>query len=154
MSHTNASKAAPAGKNGVTAKIAYGFAIVVALAMSVYHLVSAGMVTPPPFVHFPVHVGFALVILFAFGIVRRLETPATAGRTVAILWDPLMIGVVIGAFGYLAMYNDYVMNRFIWFEPLLRIEVFFSIGLIGALVDAARRIVGWVLVTIVFVFIA
>ena len=130
-----------------------GVSVMLALAMSTYQVVTAAMVTPSFFIHYPVHVCFVLVILFTSQMERHwAET--TGGRRVAILgWDILMAAVSLGSSAYLVIRHEYVMDRLPFIGATTPVEVALGCGLVLALLDAARRTVGWVLVWIVTGFI-
>lgn len=135
------------------ARVADAGTIVVALLMSAYHLIVAGAVLPPPFVHYPVHVGFALVVLFGRSLALRFDQPNSAARSIGIAWDLLLVVLSIAACGYIAVNFEYVLDRFIWFDPLTSLELFLATAMSVALLEAARRTVGWVLVGVVLCFI-
>ena len=62
----------------------------VAVAMSVYHVTSAGMITPSFFIHYPVHVGFVLVILFTSTWGEHRTESGGAKRTISLIWDSFL----------------------------------------------------------------
>ncbi|MEX2643638.1 MAG: TRAP transporter permease [Acetobacterales bacterium] len=126
----------------------------IALAMSVYHVAAAATVTPPFFVHYPLHVFFALSVLFSSEWVEHWENRSGASRFLVLGWDATMIAFSAAATAYLFLNNDYVLNRFTWFEPLTPLEIVLSTGLVIAILDAARRTVGTVLAVVLLVFIA
>lgn len=136
------------------ARVAERWTIAVALMMSGYHLIVAGSIIPPPFVHYPVHVGFALVVLFGRSLVLRFDQPRSVLRDVAVAWDLLLSAGAIAACAYIAWNFEYVLDRFIWFDPLLPVELLLATVMSVVLLEAARRTVGWVLVIVVTVFIA
>lgn len=135
------------------ARIAMWWTTLMALGMSTYHFVVAGTFIPPPFVHYPVHLGFALLVLFGHSLARRLDAPDTRHKIPGALWDISLIAITFASTAYIAVNHTYVIDRFIWFEKLLPIEIFLSIGLVVALLEAARRTVGLVLVAVVLFFI-
>ncbi|MBI4183661.1 MAG: TRAP transporter permease [Proteobacteria bacterium] len=126
---------------------------VVAIAMSVYHVIVAGMVTPPFYVHYPLHIFFALSVLFTNDWIAHWQHTTGGRRFLLLGWDAVLIAVTGAATAYLFTNNDYVMNRFTWFEELTPLEIALASGLVLALLEAARRTVGWVLVAVVGVFI-
>ena len=122
----------------------------VALAMSVYHLITAGIITPSFFIHYPVHVGFVLVILFtsSWG-----EESMGAKRPLNLIWDGFLVVVSVVSTGYLIVNFEYVLERLPFIGDLTVTEAVLASGLVLALLDAVRRTVGWVLVWIVVAFI-
>ena len=99
------------------ARIADAGTILVALLMSAYHLIVAGAVLPPPFVHYPVHVGFALVVLFGRSLALRFDQAHSAARSIGIAWDLVLVVLSVATCGYIAVNFEYVLDRFIWFDP-------------------------------------
>ena len=136
-----------------TAKISFIVAAI-AIAMSTYHMVTAGMVTPGFFIHYPLHVGLALSVLFTNEWVGHWSKSKGRERALKLVWDGVLLALTVASTAYLAFNNDYVMNRMVWFEPLTPLEVFLSGGLVLTLLEAARRMVGWVLVLLMLIFIA
>lgn len=136
------------------ARVADAWTIAVALMMSAYHLIVAGTIIPPPFVHYPVHVGFALVVLFGRGLVLRFDAPPGPRRSVGVAWDLALTVGAVAACAYIAWNFEYILDRFIWFDPLLPVELLLATVMTVVLLEAARRTVGWVLVIIVGLFIA
>ncbi|MFX4219605.1 MAG: TRAP transporter permease [Thalassobaculum sp.] len=125
------------------------FGIATALGMSAYHLWTAYVGTPQAMFHYPVHVMFALAVLFLYGA-HKTRGPYRALR-MAI--DLGLVAVVIWATGYLFMNADYLANRFVYVEPLTPVEMFLGIALMGIILEAARRTIGWVLVWLTLAFI-
>lgn len=128
-------------------------AMVLALGMSTYQVVTAAMVTPSFFIHYPVHVCFVLVILFTDQMERHWTDAVGARRTGLVTWDALMVAVSLAASAYLIVRHEYVMNRMPFIGAMTPVEVALASGLVIALLDAARRTVGWVLVWIAAIFI-
>ena len=142
------SLAAPSAANRL--RFAVGL---VGVAMSVYHVWTAGSVTPAFFVHYPVHLCFVLVILFCGDLLAHWEGLAGWRRALTVAWDGVLIAISLASTGYLFTGADYVDSRMVWFEALTPTELVLASGLVGALIVAAKRTVGWVLAVVLLVFI-
>ncbi|MEQ9125747.1 MAG: TRAP transporter fused permease subunit, partial [Alphaproteobacteria bacterium] len=116
--------------------------------------VVAGAVLPPPFVHYPTHVGFALVVLYGRSLAFRFDRPASPARMFGVVWDIVLMALTVAACGYIAVNYEYVLDRFIWFDPLSTLELALASAMTLVLLEAARRTVGWGLVSVVLIFIA
>ena len=114
----------------------------VGVAMSVYHVWTAGSVTPAFFVHYPVHVCFVLLILFSGDLLEHWENLRGRHRMLAVAWDAVLIVVSVASTGYLFLRSDYVDSRMVWFEELTAPELVLASGLVAALIVAAKRTVG------------
>ena len=124
--------------------------VAVAVAMSAYQLWVAYFGTPQAMFHYPVHVMFALSVLFLYGA-HQIQGPYRALR-MAI--DLVLVGITGWATAYLFLNADYLANRFMYVEPLTPIEMFLGIALMAIILEAARRTIGWVLVWLTLAFIA
>ena len=124
-------------------------AILSALGMSCYHLWTAYFGTPQALFHYPVHVMFALLVLFLYSA-HKAKGPYRALR---VTIDLALVGVTIGATGYLFLNADHLANRFAYVEPLTPIQMFLGLSLLLILLEAARRTIGWVLVWLTLFFI-
>ena len=127
--------------------------LMVAVTMSAYHMVVAYVGTPMADFHYPMHVFFALVVLFLASAATSRDKLVGWRRTVGTAWDLVMVGLSVAATAYLFLDPHYPGGRFIYVQPLTTVEVILGTGLIVALLDAARRTVGWVLVAVLLVFI-
>jgi TRAP transporter 4TM/12TM fusion protein len=125
-------------------------AALVAFAMSVYHLWTGYTGEPVAEVHRPVHLLFALSILF---LDSKREAATALGRALKLTWDSVMIALLIASTAYLFLNVDYVSTRLAFITPLSELEYFLSIALLFVLLEAARRTVGWALVILTVVFI-
>ena len=120
--------------------------LLAAVCMSAYHMVVAYIGTPMSDFHYPVHVFFALVVLFLASAASSREKLTGWRRTVSTLWDVLMVVISVAATAYLFLDPHYPGNRFTYVQALTPLEIILGTGLIIGLLDAARRTVGWVLV--------
>ncbi len=127
--------------------------MLVAVAMSLYHMVVAYIGTPMADFHYPAHVAFALVVLFLGSAADTREREAGARGALHLGWDIAMVAISLAACAYLFLWPHYPGNRFIYVQDLTWVEIVLGSGLILALLDAARRTVGWVLVIVLVVFV-
>ncbi|MEE4117489.1 MAG: TRAP transporter fused permease subunit [Paracoccaceae bacterium] len=125
----------------------------VAVAMSVYHMAVAYIGTPMADFHYPVHVAFALVVLFLGSAADTRAREGDRRWALHLAWDLALVFVSFAACAYLFLWPHYPGNRFIYVQDLTWIEIFLGTGLILALMEAARRTVGWVLVIVLVVFV-
>ena len=113
-----------------------------AVAMSSYHIVTAFFGTPISEVHLPVHLGFALVIIFwtyrksASGFIRAL----------LITRDLLFTAMAVNGCAYLALNVAELQQRMLYFDPVTTPQLLSGSLLVIAILEAARRVVGWPLV--------
>jgi TRAP transporter 4TM/12TM fusion protein len=117
--------------------------------MSGYHLWTAYFGTPQALFHYPVHLMFALVVLFLYTAYNAKG--AYRGLRMAI--DLALVAVTVWATAYLFLNADYLANRFVYVEPLTPIEMLLGISLLAITLEAARRTIGWVLVWLTLFFI-
>ncbi|WP_283164004.1 MULTISPECIES: TRAP transporter permease [Roseinatronobacter] len=127
--------------------------LLAAVCMSAYHMVVAYIGTPMSDFHYPVHVFFALVVLFLASAASSRDKLTGWRRTASTLWDVLMVIISVAATAYLFLDPHYPGNRFTYVQALTPLEIILGTGLIIGLLDAARRTVGWVLVVVLLVFI-
>lgn len=113
-----------------------------AVAMSFYHIMTAFFGTPISEVHLPVHLGFALVIIFwtyrkpASGLVGAL----------LIVRDLLFTAMAVSGCAYLALNSAELQQRMLYFDPLTLPQLLSGSLLVITVLEAARRVVGWPLV--------
>ncbi|HET6519930.1 MAG TPA: TRAP transporter large permease subunit, partial [Geminicoccaceae bacterium] len=123
----------------------------IAVAMSVYHLVVAFIGTPEVFTFRGTHLAFALVLIF-------LLFPAGAGRWAeggaGRVMDLLLIGASLASLGYLYVNLEHVLTRFAYVEALTTGDFVFGLVLIGVVLEATRRVVGLALPVTALVFLA
>ncbi|MFW5835015.1 MAG: TRAP transporter permease, partial [Pseudomonadota bacterium] len=130
-------------------RVLFGLMVLTALAMSAYHLHAAYFGAPQVEVHYPLHVLFALAVLY-LDQARRADGP---WRLAKIARDLAIVAVTALATGYLFTNGDDLANRFVYVQPLTDQERFLGVALILIILDAARRTVGWVLVWVTLVFL-
>ena len=122
----------------------------IAFAMSAYHLYTGFLGAPIGEIHYPIHLLFAVVIIFMTsghddldGIKLRL----------ARIYDTAMILLAIFSTGYLFLNAEYLTTRMALFDPVTPIEYVLGVCMMLVILEAARRSVGWALVIVLFVFL-
>jgi len=103
-----------------------------------------------PLLERPVHLAFALVLLF-------LYKPMTT--TVVPLWlriavDAVLICASIAVLGYYLTGFDRLTTRMENVSPIFTVDIFFGALFVFLLLEGARRAVGWILVWVLLAFIA
>lgn len=124
---------------------------VVALAMSGYQLFTGAFGPPVSEVHAPLHLCFALSVLF----LGRTEAEAMDGWRPILRrgYDALVTLVALLSTLYLVLNADYIATRMLYVTPLTEIEMVMSAAMLFVILEAARRTVGWALVIVALVFI-
>ncbi|MBB3330972.1 TRAP transporter 4TM/12TM fusion protein [Halomonas campaniensis] len=113
-----------------------------AVAMSFYHIMTAFFGTPISEVHLPVHLGFALVIIF-----WTYRKPAAGSLgALLILRDLGLTAMAVGGCAFLALNSAELQQRMLYFDPLTTPQLLFGAMLVFTVLEAARRVVGWPLV--------
>jgi TRAP transporter 4TM/12TM fusion protein len=129
------------------------FLLVAAAAffMSAYQLIVGypGIGAPMAEIHYPTHLSFALVVLFGSNLVDDLRRR----HILKIISDVALIGISITTCGYLVVNADALSQRMTYAEPLTLVQYILAIGLIAAILEAARRTIGWALVAIAVAFL-
>ncbi len=144
----------PAG--GVMAPLRLEFSLkgavaLIALGMSVYQLWTGYTGEPVAEIHRPVHLLFALTILF---LDRNRPATTAFGRAAMFVWDAVLIVLLVLSSGYLFLNSEYVSTRLAYITPLSDLEMVLSTAMMLVLLEAARRTVGWALVTLTVGFLA
>lgn len=124
-------------------------ALLLAFTMSAYHMTVGFLGEPIAEVHRPVHLLFALLVLFWCADRSDAKHPR---RELAI--DIVLSVVLIASCGYLFLYADQIAERMIYVTPLTTTEIVLGSALILVILETARRSVGMVLVIVGAVFLA
>ena len=124
---------------------------IVAISMSLYQLFTGFVGTPIPEIHRPVHVMFGLTVLFL--VKPSKYTDHNWKKYIGIFWDILMIGMTLASCIYLIINAEYLQGRMVYVYTLKPLQMILGICLILAILDAARRTVGWALVGVVSIFL-
>jgi TRAP transporter 4TM/12TM fusion protein len=131
----------------------WALAGVLCVAMTAFHVYYAATLKPTFFVFYPIHLSFALSIVYLDSLSERSSEVPSLRKTALILVDLALLGVAIAALGYLIYNSEYVINRMMYFDRLTPLEVFLASGLTVAVLEATRRSVGMVLVVICILFL-
>lgn len=110
---------------------------VVAVAMSVYHLVVPFVGTPQAFFFRGSHLLFALVLVFLLWPARKQEGPWLPG-----LLDYLFIALSVGTILYLWVNNDRLLERFVFVDDPLPRELVLGTIFTVIVLEATRRTLG------------
>jgi TRAP transporter 4TM/12TM fusion protein len=124
--------------------------VLVALAMSAYHLWTGYFGAAIPEVHYPIHLLFVLTIVFANSD-RTNRSPNA--KLFGAIYDAVLIAIAVTCTGYLFLNAEYLTTRMSLFDPVTTVEYVLGIGLLLAVFEAARRSVGWVLVIVLAAFL-
>ncbi len=118
-------------------------AVLVALAMSLFHLWAAWDIVPTTTLRY-VHVGFALVLGFAlFPVARRF-------RHRLMLWDAVLIAAGVYVIWYLIAGGDDLQDRYVFPEPM---DVVVGWMLIALVLEVTRRATGWIMPAVAILFL-
>ena len=118
-------------------------AVLVALAMSLFHLWAAWDIVPTTTLRF-VHVGFAMVLGFAlFPVARRF-------RHRLMVWDAALIAAAIYVVWYLIAGGDDLQDRIIFPEPM---DIVVGWMLIALVLEVTRRATGWIMPAVAICFL-
>jgi TRAP transporter 4TM/12TM fusion protein len=118
-------------------------AVVVAVAMSLFHLWAAWDIVPTTTLR-QVHVGFAMVLGFAlFPVARRF-------RHRVMVWDWALIAVALYVTWYLIAGGEDLQDRYVFPEPM---DVVVGWLLIGLVLEVTRRATGWVMPVVAIAFL-
>jgi TRAP transporter 4TM/12TM fusion protein len=127
----------PGTLRGPVARIAS----VLAIGMAIYHVWVVATGTPEAIVFRPIHLLFALVLVF-------LTMP---GRRRAL--DAALVALSVASLGYLLVSYDYVTSRIYYADSLRPADFVFGSILVLVVLEAARRTTGWVLPLTAVVFL-
>src|SRR5512134_4028051 len=120
----------------------------VAVSMSVYHLVIPVIGTPEALFFRGTHLLFSLALVFLLypGLVRRAERPG---------WlDLLGIALSVVTIVYLWIHYDELQERIVYVDDLTTVQIVLGVILIVIVLDATRRVIGWALPVTALVFLA
>ena len=122
-----------------------GIVVIVALAMSAYQLIFAWFSYPIGEIHRPLHLMFALVVLFGAKPKGELSKSRAVLRTA---WDLFLIASIVAGCGYLIVNAYEIQERVPYITEMTRIEIVLSFLTVLAVLEAARRVIGWGLVAL------
>ncbi|MCE0507346.1 TRAP transporter fused permease subunit [Roseivivax sp. GX 12232] len=103
-----------------------------------------------PLVERPIHLVFALVLLFLY---KPLSTQ-TLPRWLRMGIDVALIGAALGVLAYYLLGFGRLTTRMENVSPIFTIDIVMGATLVFLLLEGARRAVGWILVWVILTFIA
>ena len=123
---------------------------IIAFTMSAYHLYTGFFGAPIGEIHYPIHLLFAVIIIF-----MTSEHSELTGKRLwlARIYDSFMIILAISSTGYLFLNAEYLTTRMALFDPVTPLEYALGICMMMVILEAARRSVGWALVIVLFIFL-
>lgn len=124
---------------------------IIAFAMTLYHLWTAAFGPPIREIHAPLHLCFALTVLFLTP--PDLSKLSQRKQIAARGYDFLVMTVAILGTLYLALSADHIATRMLYVTPLSPLEMIVSASMLFVILDAARRTIGWALVILALAFI-
>ena len=125
-------------------------ASVLAVGMSAYHIYVVRTGTPEAILFRGTHLVLTLVLVF-------LTFPNAArarGRRAGAAIDAALVLASVAAIGYLFVNYEYVVTRYYYADPLYPADLAMGGLLVLLVLEAARRLTGWVLPTTAAVFLA
>jgi TRAP transporter 4TM/12TM fusion protein len=120
----------------------------VAVSMSVYHLIIPLIGAPEALFFRGTHLLFALALTFLAypGLVRRTDLPR---------WlDFLLIAASLVAIVYLWINYDELQDRIVYVDDLTNVQLVLGTILVVIVIDATRRVIGWALPVTAIIFLA
>lgn len=127
------------------------FVAILAATMSVYHLYTGFLGTPIPEIHYPLHLAFALSVLF---LGRDTSNLSPLKQIIARTFDVLITIVVVSITAYLILNAEHITTRMLYVTPLTTVELTLSALMLLCILEAGRRTVGWPLVALGGGFVA
>ena len=149
----NLKSEATAGPGGALARYdrcAAAAGMLVAFAMSAYHLYTGFAGAPVGEVHYPLHLLFAFAVLF----LSPRGSAATGWRGIAVRgYDLAVLALTIVGTGYLFLNAQYITSRMLLVDPLTTTETVLGLAMAFVVLEAARRAVGLALVLLLLAFL-
>lgn len=127
--------------------------MVLAVAMSVFHLYTGAFGIYEIPIQTAIHLGLAMALIL---LLRPSASAAATGarRFVGIAYDVLIAIAALAPLAYRLLNLDYLQSgRFEFVTPATPLEVVLGIALIIAILDLCRRETGWALTIIIVVFL-
>jgi TRAP transporter 4TM/12TM fusion protein len=134
---------------------------VTAIAMAIYHVWAIAFGSPEAILFRGTHLAFAVVLTFL--LFRRTaakdERPVSDDQkhTDARLPSPLdyiLLVVAVMPIAYLFVEYDYVVNRIYYIDDLSALDMIMAVVMTVTVLEATRRVIGWVLPITALVFLA
>ncbi|MDW8125113.1 MAG: TRAP transporter fused permease subunit [Geminicoccaceae bacterium] len=118
----------------------------IAVLMSLWHLWAVATAPPEAFVHRAIHLLFASVLVF-------LSYPSRPGRGPGVV-DFVLLGLSGAAILYPLAHYDYLVNRIPYVDEPTATDLVFGVLLVGLVLEATRRCIGWALPLTALAFLA
>jgi TRAP transporter 4TM/12TM fusion protein len=123
--------------------------VVIAVAMSAYHLYTGYFGASEALLHRSTHLLFVLILIF---FLFPLSTKKWEKK---LRWtDGILILLTLASIGYLFANYEYVITRYAYIDPLSRTDMIFGILLTLLLMEGSRRVIGPALPITAAVFLA
>ncbi len=113
---------------------------VIALAMTAFHLWVVFTGAPEVFHFRGTHLAFGLVLIFLW--YPTVRNAAGTKRLLGVTVDAVLLLLSVAAIGYLFVEHDYVLDRFAYIDEPRVIDYVLGVGLIVAVLEGTRRLVG------------
>jgi TRAP transporter 4TM/12TM fusion protein len=123
--------------------------VVIAVAMSAYHLYTGYFGAPEALLHRSTHLLFVLVLIFFLFPLSTKEWGKKFRWT-----DGILILLTLASIVYLFINYEYMITRYQYVHPLTSADMFFGIVLTLLLIEGSRRVIGPALPITAIVFLA
>jgi TRAP transporter 4TM/12TM fusion protein len=123
--------------------------VVIAIAMSAYHLYTGYFGAPEALLHRSIHLLFVLVLIFFLFPLSTKEWGKKFRWT-----DGILIFLTLASIVYLFINYEYMVTRYQYVHPLTSADMFFGIVLTLLLIEGSRRVIGPALPITAIVFLA
>jgi len=118
-----------------------------AIGLALFHTYTGFAGTFYPLIQRSVPVTLALILTF----ITVRATKNQSDKTNVPIYDWLLVVITVPVFGYIAYYSDYLSER--WpmslSYPMSTVETVFAILAVVLILEATRRVLGWLLVIVV-----
>ena len=131
-----------------TGRVLRRAAVVVAVAMSVYHMWVAGFGPPEAMIFRGTHLLFAVTLVFVLYPLRA------GGGALARASDFALMAIGWGAVLHIFLNYQTFTNRIIYIDELTVWDKVFAVACIAVVLEGTRRVIGWALPITAIVFLA
>lgn len=137
-----------------TSKYIIILASIVAISWSIFQLYTAGFGFFHVMVQRPLHVGFALFLTFITYPTLTRKSPD--GKDISVIgpFDMLLALVGLAAISYLLIDQDRIIERIIFVDDVMPLDIVAGMILIALVIEAGRRTIGIALPVVTLVFMA
>jgi TRAP transporter 4TM/12TM fusion protein len=111
--------------------------VLIAVAMSAYHLYAGSFGAPEALMHRSTHLFFVLILIFSLFPLSTKEWGKKFRWT-----DWILILLTLASIGYLFVNYEYVITRYSYVHPLSSADMVFGIVLTLLLIEGSRRAIG------------